>query len=144
MTLNKRESHYENQIKELQTKRDQAIRESQDIRNELNKLQEDKTSIEKQLNETINSLKQDFEKQIQSFQTQITELENQSLCLSLLSSNILFLCFIDRTITNQLSEKDEQLKDSQSKFDQLIKENTDLRQQLDHQRQENELKSMLA
>jgi chromosome segregation ATPase len=81
MTSNEREIHYENQIKEYQTKRDQAVREIQDLRNELTRLQEEKTSNEKQLNESINSLKQDFEKQIQYFNTKITELENQSLFL---------------------------------------------------------------
>jgi chromosome segregation ATPase len=79
MALNERESHYEIQIKEYQTKRDQAVREIQDLRNELIKLQEEKSSNEKQLNDLINSLKQDFEKQIQSFKTQITELQHQSL-----------------------------------------------------------------
>jgi len=81
MGSNEREIHYENQIKEYQTKRDQAVREIQDLRNELTRLQEEKTSNEKQLNESINSLKQDFEKQIQYFNTKITELENQSLFL---------------------------------------------------------------
>ena len=78
MALNERETHYETQIKEYQTKRDQAVRETQDLRTELTKLQEEKTSNDKQLNDAINSLKQDFEKQIQSYQTQITELEDQS------------------------------------------------------------------
>jgi uncharacterized protein YeeX (DUF496 family) len=78
MALNERETHYETQIKEYQTKRDQAAREAQDLRTELTKLQEEKSSNEKQLNDTINSLKQDFEKQIQSYQTQITQLEDQS------------------------------------------------------------------
>jgi septal ring factor EnvC (AmiA/AmiB activator) len=77
MALNERETHYETQIKEYQSKRDQAIRETQDLRTELTKLKEEKTSNEKHLNETLNSSKQDFEKQIQSYQTQITELENQ-------------------------------------------------------------------
>ena len=67
MALNERETHYETQIKEYQTKRDQAVRETQDLRAELTKLQEDKTSHEHQLTDSINTLKQDFEKQIQSF-----------------------------------------------------------------------------
>lgn len=73
MTLNERE----NQLKEYQTKGDQASQEIQDLRNAL----EEKNSKEKQLNDSINSLKQDFEKQIQSLKTQITQLENQSLSL---------------------------------------------------------------
>ncbi len=78
MALNERETHYESQIKEYQTKRDQAARDTQDFRTELTKVQEEKSSNEKQLNDTINSLKQDLEKEIQSYQTQITELEDQS------------------------------------------------------------------
>lgn len=78
MALNERETHYETQIKEYQNKRDQAAREAQDLRTELTKVQEEKSSNEKQLNDTINSLKQDFEKEIHSYQTQITELEDQS------------------------------------------------------------------
>ena len=76
MALNDRETHYETQIKEYQVKRDQAVRETQDLRNELNQLQEEKVSNEKQLNDEINNIKQDFEKQL-------IELENQSLCLFL-------------------------------------------------------------
>jgi septal ring factor EnvC (AmiA/AmiB activator) len=85
MALNEREIHYETQIKEYQTKRDQAVREIQDLRTELAKFQEEKSLNEKQLNDSINTLKQDFEKQIQSYKTQINELENQSL--------FLYLCF---------------------------------------------------
>ena len=76
MALNDRETYYETQIKEYQVKRDQAVRETQDLRNELNQLQEEKVSNEKQLNDEINNIKQDFEKQL-------IELENQSLCLFL-------------------------------------------------------------
>ena len=76
MALNDRETHYETQIKEYQVKRDQAVRETQDLRNELNQLQEEKVSNEKQLNDEINNIKQDFEKQL-------IELENKSLCLFL-------------------------------------------------------------
>ncbi|CAF1284245.1 unnamed protein product [Rotaria sordida] len=123
MALNEREAHYEMQIKEYQTKRDQAIRETQDLRNELTKLQEEKTSNEKQLNDSINKLKQDFEKQIESSQIQITELENQN-----------------RTKTNEFNEKDQQFKEYQSKLDQLNRENNELRQQIEHNQQANEIK----
>jgi len=37
--------------------------------------------------------------------------------------------FIDRTKTNEFTEKDQQIKEYQSKYDQLNKENNDLRQQ---------------
>jgi hypothetical protein len=54
MASNEREIHYENQIKEYQIKRDQTVREIQDLRNELTRLQEEKISNEKQLNELEN------------------------------------------------------------------------------------------
>jgi chromosome segregation ATPase len=54
MASNEREIHYENQIKEYQIKRDQTVREIQDLRNELTRLQEEKFSNEKQLNELEN------------------------------------------------------------------------------------------
>lgn len=79
MALNERETHYEQQIKEYQNKRDQAVRETQDLRTELTKVQEEKACSEKQLNDSLNSIKQDFEQQIQTLKTQITELESQSL-----------------------------------------------------------------
>ncbi|CAF4743492.1 unnamed protein product [Rotaria sp. Silwood1] len=123
MALNERETHYEMQIKEYQSKRDQAIRETQDLRNELTKLQEEKTSNEQQLNDSINKLKQDFEKQIESFRIQITELENQN-----------------RTKTNEFNEKDQQIKEYQSKLDQLNREKNELHQQIEHSQQENESK----
>ena len=79
--LSEREAHYETLINEYHTNRDQGILEMQDLRSELVKLQEEKIANETQLNDSINRLKQDFEKQINSLKTQITELENQSLCL---------------------------------------------------------------
>ena len=79
MALNDRETHYEAQIKEYQTKRDQAVRETQDLRNELTKLQEEKAANDTQLSAS----KQDLEKQIHSFTTQINDLQNQSTSLSL-------------------------------------------------------------
>jgi len=57
-------SEYEQQIKDLQTKLEQE--------------QVEKSSSEKQLNETINSLKQNYETQLQSLQTKLSELEHQS------------------------------------------------------------------
>ncbi|CAF2613624.1 unnamed protein product [Rotaria sp. Silwood2] len=123
MALNDREAHYEMQIKEYQSKRDQAIRETQDLRNELTKLQEEKTSTEQNLNDSLNKLKQDFEKQSDSFQKQITELENQN-----------------RTKTNEFDEKDKQIIEYQSKLDQLNRENNELHQQIEHNQQENEIK----
>jgi uncharacterized coiled-coil DUF342 family protein len=79
MALSERESHYEAQIKEYQTKRDQSARDMQDLRNELTKLQEEKTTNEKQ----FSAAREDLEKQIQSFTTQMNELDNQSSSPSL-------------------------------------------------------------
>ncbi len=47
--------------------------------------------------------------------------------------------FIDRTKTNEFTEKDQQIKESQSKYDQLNKENNDLRQQIEHKQRETEI-----
>ncbi|CAF3949096.1 unnamed protein product [Adineta steineri] len=123
MASNERETHYESQIKEYQTKRDQAVRETQDLRNELTKLQEDKNLNETKLNESINTIKQDSEKQIQSLKTQINELENQN-----------------QTKTNEFTEKDQQIKEYQPKLDELNKENTQLREQIERNQQENNIK----
>ena len=82
MASSERESHFETQIKEYQAKRDQALQETQDVRAELVKLQGEKESQEKKLNEIVQTLTDDFTKQTESFQTQLAELENQSLFLS--------------------------------------------------------------
>lgn len=82
MASSERESHFEAQIKEYQAKRDQALQETEARRAELAKLQGEKESQEKKLNEMVQTLKDDFSKQTESFQTQIAELENQSLFLS--------------------------------------------------------------
>lgn len=73
--FNERVSQFETQIKEFQTKADQASQEIQELRKAL----EEKTSQEKQLNESLRSSKQDYEQQILTLKTLITELETQSL-----------------------------------------------------------------
>jgi septal ring factor EnvC (AmiA/AmiB activator) len=60
--VNEREDQYKSQIKEYQIKNDQAAREIQDLRSELTKLQQEKTDNENELNKTVNTLKQEFEK----------------------------------------------------------------------------------
>ena len=60
MALNDRETHYEAQIKEYQTKRDQAAHETDNLRSELAKLHDE------------------FEKQSQSSKVQLEDLQNQS------------------------------------------------------------------
>jgi len=61
MVVNERTAYYEIQIKEYQIKLDQDAREIQNLRSELTKLQDEKTTLEQQLNKTIGTLKQDFE-----------------------------------------------------------------------------------
>ena len=82
MASSERESHFEVQIKEYQAKRDQAVHETQDVRTQLAKLQEEKESQEKKLSETVQALKDDLTKQTESLHAQIAELENQSTALS--------------------------------------------------------------
>lgn len=71
---------YEQQIKEHQTKLEQY----QNIQTELNKLQEEKDLNEKKSNETINTLKHDYD----ILKTEFTELQDRGLA----SSFFFFFC----------------------------------------------------
>ncbi|CAF3513773.1 unnamed protein product [Rotaria socialis] len=77
MTINDRETHYQSQIEELQTQRDQSLLELQDHQSRLIQLREEKTTIENQLHETIDSLKHDQEKKQRQFQFEIDELNER-------------------------------------------------------------------
>jgi phage host-nuclease inhibitor protein Gam len=77
MALNEREAHYQSQIKEYQIKREQSLLEIQDLQTKLTELQKEKTTNENQLNETINTLKQDYEAQYKELQTELDELNEQ-------------------------------------------------------------------
>jgi phage host-nuclease inhibitor protein Gam len=77
MALNEREAHYESQIKEYPIKREQSLLEIQDLQTKLTELQEEKTTNENQLNETINTLKQDYEAQYKELQTELDELNER-------------------------------------------------------------------
>jgi phage host-nuclease inhibitor protein Gam len=77
MALNEREAHYQSQIKEYQIKREQSLLEIQDLQTKLTKLQEEKTMNENQLNETINTLKQDYEAQYKELQIELDELNER-------------------------------------------------------------------
>jgi predicted nuclease with TOPRIM domain len=48
--------------------------------------------------------------------------------------------FIGHTKANEFSAKEQQIKEYQSKLDQLTKENTELHQQFEHKQRENETK----
>jgi DNA repair exonuclease SbcCD ATPase subunit len=79
--LNERESRYEQQIKEYQTKLDQSNHDLQNIQSELTKLQEEKVYNEKKSNDIINSLKQDHERQYETLKTELTELQDRGLMI---------------------------------------------------------------
>ncbi|CAF2154407.1 unnamed protein product [Rotaria magnacalcarata] len=106
-TLNERESHYEQQIKDYQAKLEQSTHE----------IQEEKTSNEKKFNDTINTLKQDYERQYEILKTELTELQDR-----------------DRTQNMALNEREShyevQIKEYQTKRDQAIRESQDLRTEL--------------
>jgi multidrug resistance efflux pump len=71
--LHQRGSEYEQQIKEYQDNLEQASRETENIRIELAEVQEEKASIEKISHDTIESLKQDFEKQNEILKTELQD-----------------------------------------------------------------------
>ena len=61
MAFNEREVYYQSQINEYQIMRDQVLLQMKDLQSELLQIQEEKRTIESQLNETINTLQQDHE-----------------------------------------------------------------------------------
>ena len=67
--MNEREAHYESQVKQSLTERDQAVRDVEDLRNELRQMQEEKTAREEELNETVRALTA----QIETLQTELNE-----------------------------------------------------------------------
>jgi uncharacterized coiled-coil DUF342 family protein len=73
MTLNERETYYEQQIKEYQTNINQAIRETEKVRNEFKEIHEKNDLKEKQSQALINELKQNYEK----IQSELAELNNR-------------------------------------------------------------------
>jgi len=90
-TLNERESHYKQQIQDYENKLEQSIHDIQTIQSELTKLQEEKISNEKKSNDTINTLKQDYERQYEILKTELTELKDRGLLVlfSLFFSSII-------------------------------------------------------
>jgi broad-specificity NMP kinase len=92
MTLNEREIYYEQQIKEYENNLNQAIRETQCIQGELEKLEQEKILHDNKLNTIINLLKQDHE----ILKSQLNEFQNQGLVLLLL---FLYRKFFNRSNT---------------------------------------------
>lgn len=78
-TLHERESHYEQEIKEYQSKLDQSTNQIQDIQAQLTELQEEKSINEKKSSDTINTLKQDYERQYEILKTELAELQDRGL-----------------------------------------------------------------
>ncbi|CAF5087035.1 unnamed protein product, partial [Rotaria sp. Silwood1] len=104
MATNEREAHYQAQIKELETKKHQSLDEIQHLQSELIKLREDKNTIENQLNETIDSLKQDHERHCKELQTEIDELNERE----------------EKTVHQHESEFEQQRKDYEDKLEEAI------------------------
>ncbi|CAF4680459.1 unnamed protein product, partial [Rotaria sp. Silwood1] len=98
------EAHYQAQIKELETKKHQSLDEIQNLQSELIKLREDKNTIENQLNETIDSLKQDHERHCKELQTEIDELNERE----------------EKTIHQRESEFEQKRKDYEDKLEEAI------------------------
>jgi len=62
--FSERENYYKSEIKELKSKREESLLEIQNLQSKLTNLQEEKTTMEDKLNQTINTLKQDYEKHL--------------------------------------------------------------------------------
>jgi len=95
MTLNEREIYYEQKIKEYENNLNQAIRETQCIQGELEKLEQEKILHDNKSNQIINSLKQDHE----ILKSQLNEFQNQGLVL------LLLLLFLYRKFFNRSNTK---------------------------------------
>ncbi|CAF4009752.1 unnamed protein product, partial [Rotaria sordida] len=109
-----REVHYQSQIEEFQIQKDQSLHEIQSLQSEIIKLREEKIAIEYQLNETINTLKQDHEKQYKEFQTKIDELNEQE----------------HKTVHQRESEFEQHIKDYQDKLEEATLQTQHIQTQL--------------
>ena len=83
------------------------------------------------MNDSIHSSKQNYEQQILTLKTLITELENQSLFPSSRSISIDRLSSLDQTKSTEFTAKDQQIEAYQSKLDELNRVNNELRQQIE-------------
>ncbi|CAF4825203.1 unnamed protein product, partial [Rotaria sp. Silwood1] len=117
IVMNERDALHQSQIKELETKRNQSLVEIQNLQSELIKLREEKNTIEKQLKETINTLKQDHERQYKELQTEIDELNERERKAH-------------RTVHQHEAEFEQQVKDYQTKIEEANIETQHIQTQL--------------
>ncbi|CAF4680901.1 unnamed protein product, partial [Rotaria socialis] len=75
--INECEVHYISQIKELQIKINQSFVEIEELQSQLTKFEAEKTIIENQCKETINTLEQDHQRQSKELQNEIDELNER-------------------------------------------------------------------
>jgi hypothetical protein len=77
--LTERESQYEQQIKNYQIKQEQLTRDLERMQSELTHSHEDKLSIEKQANDSNESLKQDYERQLDLLKIELNKIQDQGI-----------------------------------------------------------------
>ncbi|UJR09199.1 hypothetical protein I4U23_013447 [Adineta vaga] len=112
LTMKQHKAEYEQQIDEYQKNLELSIIQCQNVQSELANLQEEKQSNEKNLNDMMYTLKEDFEKQIELLQTQTNDLRKQH-----------------EATNNILTEKEQELHEYQMKFDQLNNQILELNQE---------------
>ncbi|CAF2768032.1 unnamed protein product [Rotaria sp. Silwood2] len=117
MATNESEDYYQSQIKEYQTQRDQSLLEIQDLQSELTKLREEKITIENEFNETVNTLKQDHERQCKEFQTEIDELNEREHTAH-------------KILHQREAEFEQQIKDYPVKLEEALLETQHIQNQL--------------
>ena len=120
--LNQCEKKYEQKIDEYQKNLELSFLENENMKSELTKLKEAKESNERTANELVTSLKQDFEKQIETLKIQNVELQEYcSLALFSFSSFQLSL-LLDNLTTNELTKKGQEIAEYRSYVNQLNKD----------------------
>jgi hypothetical protein len=129
MILRERESQYEQEIDEYQKNLELSIIQNQNIQSELADLQQEKESNENTLNDIINSLKEDFEKQIQILKTQNIESQEHRSYFFFFPFFYIFLSLLDNAHTNELTQNKQELNEYQTKLDQLNEQIIELNQQ---------------
>ena len=85
MALNEQQTDYDKQIREYERNLEQAMQRTQAVQNQLVELQQDKSSHDHKANETIGSLKEDYERQYEQLQIQLVELQDRGESRSLWS-----------------------------------------------------------
>ncbi|CAF3770324.1 unnamed protein product [Rotaria magnacalcarata] len=121
--LNERETFYEKQIKQYENNLNQAMRETQNIQTELVKLETEKATYDENSNNTINTLKQDHERQYELLKEQLTQLENKDQ-----THNII--------LNERVGYYEIQIKEHQMKINQHVREIESLQTELTNLREE--------